>query len=88
MQKLYVITIKQGRYSSQVIGATTDTSKISTIISDYADSIRAGLSKADADGLDYLINTDWCYVSKAAVGSIRLAGISSFGAEIAVTNLY
>ena len=33
MQRLYVITIKQGRYSSQVIGATTDKAKISTIIS-------------------------------------------------------
>ena len=88
MQKLYVITIKQGRYSSQTIGATTDASKISSIISDYADSIRVGLSKADAAGLDYLINNDWCYVDKASVGDVRLAGVASFGAEIAITNLY
>lgn len=88
MQKLYVITIKQGRYSSQVIGATTDASKISSIISDYADSIRAGLSKADADGLDYLINSDWHYVEDAAVGAVRLAGIKSFSVEIAITNLH
>lgn len=88
MQKLYVITIKQGRYSSQTIGATTDTSKISTIISDYADSIRDRLSKVEAAGLDYLVNNDWCYVSEAAVGSVRLAGVASFGAEIAITNLY
>ena len=88
MQRLYVITIKQGRYSSQVIGATTEKSKISTIISDYADSIRDRLSKADADGLDYLVNAEWYEIEKAAVGNVRLAGISSFGAEIAVTNLY
>ena len=88
MQRLYVITIKQGRYSSQVIGATTDKAKISTIISEYADSIRAELSKADADGLDYLINAEWLYIEEAAVGSVKLAGIGSFGAEIAITNLY
>lgn len=88
MQKLYVVTIKQGRYSSQTIGATTDTSKISNIISDYADSIRDGLSKADADGLDYLLNSDWHYVEGAAVGAVRLAGIKSFSVEIAITNLY
>ena len=88
MQKLYVVTIRQGLYSAQVIGATTDASKISTIISDYADSIRAGLSKADADGLDYLVNSDWCYVSEAAIGSVRLGGIKSFSVEIAITNLY
>ena len=88
MQKLYVITIKQGRYSSQVIGATTDASKISTIISDYADSIREGLSEVDVAGLDYLVNSDWCYVAEAAIGSVRLGGIKSFSVEIAITNLY
>ena len=88
MQKLYVITIKQGRYSSQVIGATTEKSKISTIISNYANSIRAGLSKADADGLDYLVNADCSEIEKDAVGKVRLAGIGSFGAEITITNLY
>ena len=88
MQKLYVITIKQGRYSSKVIGATTEKSKISTIISNYANSIRAELSKADADGLDYLIDAEWYSIEDAAVGSVKLAGIGSFGAEIAITNLY
>lgn len=88
MQKLYVVTIRQGLYSAQVIGATTDTSKISTIISNYADSIRDGLSKADADGLDYLVNSDWHYVEDAAVGAVRLAGIKSFSVEIAITNLH
>ena len=88
MQKVYVVTIKQGRYSSQTIGATTDASNISNIISDYADSIRDGLSKVDAAGLDYLIDNDWSYVSDAAVGSVKLGGVASFGVEIAVTTLY
>ena len=88
MQRLYVITIKQGRYSSQVIGATTEKSKISTIISEYADSIRAGLSETDAAGLDYLVKAEWYEIEKAAVGKVRLAGVDSFGAEIAITNLY
>lgn len=88
MQKLYVVTIKQGLYSSQTIGATTDASKISTIISDYADSIRNGLSEVDIAGLDYLVNNDWCYVAEAAIGSVRLGGIKTFSVEIAVTNLY
>lgn len=88
MQKLYVITIKQGRYSSQTIGATTNKTNISAIISDYADSIRDRLSKADAAGLDYLVNAEWYEIEKAAAGDVRLAGVGSFGAEITITNLY
>jgi hypothetical protein len=88
MQRIYVITFRQSKYSSQVIGATADATKISAIIADYANSIRNTICDDDCAALDYLADpTKTWHVTDVAIGKTLCGGKGRMGVEITVTTL-
>lgn len=88
MQRIYVITFSQSKYSSQVIGATADANKIPTIIADYVDSIRDTVFDDDMPALDYLADpTRTWHVDDVAIGKTLLSGKDRMGVTITVTTL-
>ena len=88
MQRLYVITFSQSKYSSQVIGATADIAKIPTIIADYADTIRDTVYGDDIAALNYLADPDktW-YVNDVAIGKTIYSAKGRISVAVTVTTL-